>query len=384
VTLYEILGVNNEASEEELRQAYRQLARTHHPDVSTDPKAHELMAKINAAFEVLIDPSRRIEYDAKLSDGGVRDPYDVRRQAPKGQFVQATLVHRMQEHKTPIYSLSFVPNSEILVSSAFDNELLFWDLKRAEVMKRSKLEGGVVSTIQAVHEDRVVAAGCSENTICFWNIEKGSTHSWRSNTQDWVCSVSLSPDGSKLAYGTVNSKLGVLDTKTGEPFFANVFHKHSVTASAWCPMGTYLATGGGDATVRIWHPTEGVELHHIPNIRSTVTAIAFSPRAEMIAIAAVDLSIRVFSPRDPGFFKVLFGHHRPIEALAFHPSGRLLASIGRDGCVGLWNVSEGVGHSKIETSHQALNGLAFSTDGRFLAVGGLDKVHRVWSLSFNS
>ena len=64
---YDVLGVGPNAEAEALRKAYRRLARKHHPDVSTDPRAHENMARINEAFQVLIDPSRRSEYDAQLA-----------------------------------------------------------------------------------------------------------------------------------------------------------------------------------------------------------------------------------------------------------------------------------------------------------------------------
>ena len=49
-----------------VRSAYRKLARAYHPDPNPEPEAHERMAQINAAFEVLADPSRRSDYDLSL------------------------------------------------------------------------------------------------------------------------------------------------------------------------------------------------------------------------------------------------------------------------------------------------------------------------------
>src|SRR5579864_7852912 len=61
---YKILGVNKNATEKEIRSAYRKLARQHHPDVNPGDKAAEDKFKeINEANEVLSDPEKRKKYD---------------------------------------------------------------------------------------------------------------------------------------------------------------------------------------------------------------------------------------------------------------------------------------------------------------------------------
>jgi DnaJ-class molecular chaperone len=61
---YQILGVGRAASEKEIKQAYRRLARKHHPDLNPGDKSAEARFKeINAAYEVLSDPEKRKKYD---------------------------------------------------------------------------------------------------------------------------------------------------------------------------------------------------------------------------------------------------------------------------------------------------------------------------------
>ena len=64
MTYYEILGVNLTASAEQIRLAYRRLAKAYHPDLNPgDPYAEEHMLLINEAYSILSDPVRRSEYN---------------------------------------------------------------------------------------------------------------------------------------------------------------------------------------------------------------------------------------------------------------------------------------------------------------------------------
>jgi len=60
---YQTLGVPREASVDEIRKAFRRLARKYHPDVSKEPDAEARMKEVNEAYAVLSDPEKRAAYD---------------------------------------------------------------------------------------------------------------------------------------------------------------------------------------------------------------------------------------------------------------------------------------------------------------------------------
>jgi curved DNA-binding protein len=60
---YEALEVSRDASQDEIRQAYRRLARRYHPDVNKDAGAEDRFKRVSEAYEVLRDPEKRARYD---------------------------------------------------------------------------------------------------------------------------------------------------------------------------------------------------------------------------------------------------------------------------------------------------------------------------------
>src|SRR6058998_155128 len=89
---YEVLGIAQNAAEEEIKRAYRKLAVKFHPDKNPDdPHAEEKFKELGEAYDVLMDPDKRAAYDrfchaafaqgrAGVGGGGFHDPFEIFRE----------------------------------------------------------------------------------------------------------------------------------------------------------------------------------------------------------------------------------------------------------------------------------------------------------------
>jgi len=85
---YNILGINRNATDKEIKQAYRKLARKYHPDVNPGSKeAEEKFKEINEAYEVLSDPEKRKKYDQYGDQWQYAEQFEqARQQTPQWQY----------------------------------------------------------------------------------------------------------------------------------------------------------------------------------------------------------------------------------------------------------------------------------------------------------
>ena len=189
--------------------------------------------------------------------------------------------------------------------------------------------------------------------------------------------VSFSPDGRLLA---VASGVGIwlYDSQTGDPLRLLEGHTRSVNSIAWSPGGDKLASGGNDATVRVWDPVEGQELLQLVGHTEPVNSVAWSPDGKQLASGSNDRTIRLWDIANSQEVDQLTGHTDIVFSVAWSPDGRQLASGSGDQTIRLWDAGTGQELSQLTGHKEPVESVAWSPDGKRLASGSDESIIRIW------
>jgi len=200
-----------------------------------------------------------------------------------------------------------------------------------------------------------------------------------------VVSLAFSPDGKRLATGSEDARITLLDPVSGKTIRSSIGHASTVLALAFSPDGKRLASAGHDRTVKIWGTASGKELLTLGVHAGPVHALVFSPDGKSVATAIDASHIRLWDATTGAALRTLKKDKGEVLSLAFSPDGKRLAAGSREGFVNQWDLASGkkltmVHHSKDE--HAAARAamvtkVLYSLDGKQLFSLGIG-VGRQW------
>lgn len=139
------------------------------------------------------------------------------------------------------------------------------------------------------------SGGSEDKTVRVWEVASGKEVFCHSAGAE-VTSVSCSPDGRQLLYGTYGTNLiCLLDVESRKEVQHCKGHTESVSAVAFSPDGRYALSGSWDHTARLWDLNSGRELQRFVGPPKQVRCVAFSPDGRFVLVGGLDEVLRLYA-----------------------------------------------------------------------------------------
>ena len=190
--------------------------------------------------------------------------------------------------KGAVYGVAFSPDSRWLAAGGADGMVRIWDTRDPASTARElpRRHIGMVKHVMFLPDGRLVSAGGSSigselGEVKIWDLSAERVLDLRGHTQV-VTDMASSPDGRRLATGSLDNTIKLWDTTTGEEVLTLRGHTAGVLGVAFSPDGRRLASGSIDRTVRVWdtsEPAAGAWLRREAKSRTEVPELPADPFA---------------------------------------------------------------------------------------------------------
>lgn len=201
-------------------------------------------------------------------------------------------------HSGPVYSTSFSPDRNLLLSASGDGTVRLWNLY-------------TFSTL-----------------VCY----KGHNYP--------VWDVAFSPFGHYFVSCGKDRTAHLWTTESHQPIRLFAGHYSDVTCVCFHPNSNYVATGSCDRMIKVWDILNGKCVRIMTGHKSTIQKVLFSPNGHFLASAGEDSSVMLWGLRHSNLIAELKGHTECVYSLSFCRDGNVLASGGLDNSVRLWDVKK--------------------------------------------
>lgn len=193
---------------------------------------------------------------------------------------------------------------------------------------------------------------------------------WRKTLADYITAIAWTPDGQNLVASNAAGEV-ILRDSAGNLTTLQPSNGVSVDCITFSRDGQFLAAGGQDGRVRIWHSPELELVATLENATAWVDKLAWSPTSNQLAIS-IGRYVQVWDADTRETAITLNFDNSSVLGIDWHPDGQDLAIAGYQ-AVKIWQIQDWNDDPYVLEVPSASVAIAWSPDGKYLASGNMDR-----------
>lgn len=274
------------------------------------------------------------------------------------------------DHAGPIKALRFLGDGRTLISASADKTARVFDVG---VVALAAHPAGPTFAQYHGNAQQLITAG-ADKTIRLWDLAKMSPVKSFGPLADPIKAIALSKDFTKVgvAAGKTVRVFALADGKESAP----LNHSADVLSLSFSPDGTRIATGSVDKQTRIWDAAAGKELQFFAQDEA-VDAVIYAPAGNLV-ISAAGKSTRLDAP---SIVRAMQADAGPTHAVVLIPANTHVLTGGADKTAKMWNLGTGALERSFAGAGAPLRAVAVAKNGQLVAAGGADQTVRVYQFA---
>jgi len=290
----------------------------------------------------------------------------------------------LEGHKDLVYSVTFSPQGDRLLSASWDLTAKVWNLATGEESFTIRGHACAAWAVEfSPKGDLVAVAGSvADPAVKIYDVPTGKlVHSLVGHATRVGC-VAFHPDGKRLVSCSVDQTIRIWELDQGKEVLTLRGHSDLITRVLFDPNGWWLASSSNDGKLQVWDgtplgATTGRPCVSLVGHTRQVFGLNFSPDGQQLVSASHDKTVRVWDVAKAREIQTLRGHDDTVFAAVFGRDG-LLISGSYDETTRVWDARTGEERQTLKSPETRARGLALSRDGKMLVTSSITPPFQLW------